>query len=175
MRIYQRLVHRPGALEASADLALAATLHDVGKIGIPDSILRKPGKLDAKEWQVMKEHPRIGHTILSRSKFPLFQLAAEISLHHHEKWDGSGYPDGLRHKQIGEAARIVAVADVYDALTTKRPYKEPWSVEQAFERIQLDAGKHFDPHFAELFLKLGDELEKISHKWRLAEWEVNAA
>ncbi len=161
--------------EASTELTLAATLHDVGKIGIPDSILRKPGALDAHEWKVMTEHSRIGHTILSRSDVPLFHLAAEIALHHHEKWDGNGYPDGLCQKQISEASRIVAVADVYDALTTKRPYKEPWSTERALEIIEQEGGKHFDPHFASLFAGMGDQLAEIRKKWNLAEDDENAA
>ncbi len=99
-------------------------MHDTGKIGIPDAILKKPGKLTADEWRIMKNHPTIGHGILNQSKEPIFQLAAEISLNHHEKWDGSGYPNGLKATRIPESARIVAVADVFDALSMKRSYKE---------------------------------------------------
>ena len=161
--------------EARQELALASTLHDVGKIGVPDSILRKPGKLDAEEWVVMRGHPRIGYEILARSVVPLFQLAADISLHHHEKWEGSGYPEGLRGEAISEASRIVAIADVFDALTTKRPYKEPWPVEAAFDAIAEGAGKHFDPQFAQLFLDLRDTVLTIREKWRKVDEQADAA
>ena len=105
-------------------LEQAAPMHDTGKIGIPDAILKKPGLLDADEWQVMKRHPQIGYDILSRSSAPLFRLAAEIALYHHAHWDGNGYPAGLAGERIPESARIVALADVFDALTTQRPYKD---------------------------------------------------
>lgn len=132
-------------------LELAAPMHDTGKIGIPDAVLRKPGKLDADEWAVMRAHCRIGYEILSGDDEPVFRLAAEIALRHHEKWDGTGYPDGLAGESIPESARIVAVADVFDALTMKRPYKDAWPVEQALETLRMGKGRHFDPAALDAF------------------------
>lgn len=132
-------------------LEQAAPMHDTGKIGIPDAILRKPGKLDAEEWVVMRTHSRIGYEILSSSDAPVFQLAAEIALYHHEKWDGSGYPEGLSGTAIPESARIVAIADVFDALTMKRPYKEAWPVDRALATLHEGAGHHFDPSLIKAF------------------------
>lgn len=129
----------------------AAPMHDTGKIGIPDAVLRKPGELDAEEWTIMQTHSRIGYDILSTSDAPVFELAAEIALYHHEKWDGSGYPEGLAGEAIPESARIVALADVFDALSMKRPYKQAWPVEQAVAAIREGAGRHFDPMLVELF------------------------
>ncbi len=132
-------------------LEQAAPMHDTGKIGIPDAVLRKPGKLDAEEWAIMRTHSRIGYEILNSGDAPVFQLAAEIALRHHEKWDGGGYPDGLVGEAIPESARIVALADVFDALTMKRPYKEAWPVEQALAAVREGAGQHFDPSLVEVF------------------------
>ena len=105
-------------------------MHDTGKIGIPQSILRKPGPLDDAEWAIMKTHPQIGYDILSKSAAQVFQLAAEVALHHHEKWDGSGYPAGLSGDAIPQSARLVALADVFDALSMQRPYKEAWPLDK---------------------------------------------
>jgi len=146
-------------------IELAAPMHDTGKIGVPDQILKKPGKLDAEEWKIMKQHSRIGNEILSNSDAPLFKLAAEIALRHHEKWDGSGYPDGLAGKDIPEAARIVAIADVFDALTMTRPYKEAWSVEGAINEIVNCSGSHFDPKLTKAFQEIIPELIAIRQKW----------
>jgi len=146
-------------------LETAAPTHDTGKIGIPGSILRKPGKLDAEEWEVMKTHTRIGHGILSRSEAPLFQMAAEVALYHHERWDGSGYPDGLAGEAIPEAARIVAVADVFDALTMERPYKSAWPSEKAIAAIKAGAGSQFDPRLVEVFLSILPEIRAIKAHW----------
>src|SRR5574343_388327 len=132
-------------------LEQAAPMHDTGKIGIPDSVLRKPGALDGDEWGIMQTHCQIGYEILSSSDAPVFVMAAEIALHHHEKWDGSGYPDGLIGKAIPESARIVALVDVFDALTMKRPYKEAWPVEQAIETLREGAGHHFEPSLVDVF------------------------
>lgn len=151
--------------EASQQLELAAPMHDTGKIGIPDAILRKPGKLDADEWVAMKTHARIGHDILSKSKAPLFQLAAEVALRHHEKWDGSGYPDGLAGEAIPESARIVALADVFDALTMKRPYKEPWPVERVLTTLRESSGGHFEPRLVELFESILPDILDIKARW----------
>ncbi len=129
----------------------AAPLHDVGKIGIPDAILLKPGPLTAEEMRVMKMHCRIGHGILSRHNTPLLQLAATIALTHHERWDGSGYPAGLAGEAIPIEGRIVAIADVFDALTYDRPYKRAWPVEDAIHEIQSQAGRQFDPFLVEVF------------------------
>ncbi|MGH2573011.1 MAG: HD domain-containing phosphohydrolase [Actinomycetota bacterium] len=130
----------------------AAPLHDVGKIGIPDGILLKPGKFTPEEFEQMKTHSAIGAQILAGSRVPLLQLAEEIALNHHERWDGSGYPKGLRGEAIPLAARIVAVVDVFDALTHERPYKEAWSEHDALEEIRKQSGKHFDPRVVEAFL-----------------------
>jgi putative two-component system response regulator len=132
----------------------ASPLHDVGKIGIPDDILLKPGKLTPDEWNVMKSHTVIGAKILSGSSFPLLQMAEEIALTHHEKWDGSGYCPGLGGEDIPLAGRIVAVADVFDALTHERPYKKAWSVEDAVAEITSQRGRHFDPQVVDAFLSL---------------------
>ena len=132
-------------------IRLAAPLHDTGKIGIPDHILKKPGKLDEDEWVIMKQHSDIGYQILAKSQSDVFKAAADIAKYHHEKWDGSGYPENLSGEAIPLFARIVAIADVFDALTTERPYKKAWSVQEAFEYIRSEAGRHFDPMLAETF------------------------
>jgi putative two-component system response regulator len=132
----------------------ASPLHDVGKIGIPDDILLKPGKLTPDEWNVMKSHTVIGAKILSGSSFPLLQMAEEIALTHHEKWDGSGYCPGLGGEDIPLPGRIVAVADVFDALTHERPYKKAWSVDEAVSEITNQRGRHFDPQVVDAFLTL---------------------
>ncbi|AUB82859.1 HD-GYP domain-containing protein [Candidatus Thiodictyon syntrophicum] len=132
-------------------LELAAAMHDTGKIGIPDAILRKPGKLDPDEWTAMKTHCVIGFSILSSSEAPVFRLAAEIARYHHERWDGSGYLEGLAGEAIPESARIVAVADVFDALSMKRPYKEAWPLEQVMATLRAGAGSHFDPSLIAAF------------------------
>jgi putative two-component system response regulator len=146
-------------------LELAAPMHDTGKIGIPDSILKAPRKLTADEWKTMKEHTRIGYRILNKSQSELFQLAASIALSHHERWDGSGYPDGLAGDAIPQSARIVAIADVFDALTMRRAYKEAWDNARAFETLKKDAGSHFDPELIELFLGIQDEILAIKQAW----------
>ena len=151
--------------EAVGQMKLAAPMHDTGKIGIPSVILRKPGKLDPDEWAIMKTHTSIGHDILSKSKAPLFQLAAEIALNHHEWWDGTGYPRGLRGKEIPEAARIVAVADVFDALTMKRPYKDAWSDDAAVEELRREAGNHLDPDIVARFEAILPEIIAIKDTW----------
>ncbi|MCB1773470.1 MAG: response regulator [Gammaproteobacteria bacterium] len=152
-------------VERAALLQLAAPMHDTGKIGIPDSILKAPRKLDADEWTVMQSHSRIGHSILKKSKTPLFQMAAAIALSHHERWDGTGYPEGLAGEQIPQSARIVAIADVFDALTMQRPYKEPWSCEDAFDSLRDGSGSHFDPELVELFIGIKDEILAIKQEW----------
>jgi len=161
--------------EAADQLQLAAPMHDTGKLGIPHTILRKPAALDATEWAVMKTHPAIGHAILSQSPAPVFQLAAEISLRHHEKWDGSGYPDGLAGTAIPESARIVALADVFDALSMARPYKTPWTVEAIAAFIQDNSGKHFDPALVVHFFRIFQEMLALRTRWNAADSETAAA
>jgi len=146
-------------------LRLAAPMHDVGKIGIPDSILNKPGRLTEQEREVMNTHAQIGHDILQDADpSPLLSLAAEIALHHHEKWDGSGYPQGLAGEAIPLSARIVALCDVYDALRSPRPYKAAWPVEKAQAYILEQAGQHFDPQLVQLMEGLFEYVEGVQSR-----------
>lgn len=155
-----------GWSEQQCELMLnASPMHDVGKIGIPDAILLKPGKLDAGEWQVMQTHTTVGAELLSDGGSELLELARIIALHHHEKWDGSGYPMGLKGEQIPQAARIVAVADVFDALTSSRPYKKAWPVEEAVALIRKESGSHFDPQVVDHFMLLLDEILLIRDRY----------
>jgi putative two-component system response regulator len=138
--------------EADCELMLnASPMHDVGKIGIPDSILLKPGRFEADEWELMKSHTLIGAELLAGDDSDLMRMAASIALCHHEKWDGSGYPHGLAGKAIPEAARIAALADVFDALVSARPYKPAWSIESAVGLIMERSGSHFDPDLVTAF------------------------
>ena len=148
-------------------LELAAPMHDTGKIGIPDAVLRKPGKLDPDEWALMRTHPAIGFEILSSSDAPVFRLAAEIARYHHERWDGSGYPEGLAGEAIPESARIVAVADDFDALSTQRPYKEAWPLEQVMATLRAGAGRHFDPSLIAAFEDCLPRILEIKADWDL--------
>jgi putative two-component system response regulator len=132
----------------------AAPLHDIGKIAIPDAILLKPGKLSDDEFEVIKTHTTIGGAILSGSPSRLLRLAEQIALTHHERWDGRGYPIGLTGEGIPLAGRIVAVADVFDALTHQRPYKQAWPVDNAVDEILSQAGRHFDPSLVDAFSRL---------------------
>ena len=150
-------------------IELAAPMHDTGKIGIPHAILKKPGKLDANEWAQMKTHSRIGYDILSKSDEPVFQMAAGIALHHHERWDGSGYPDNLKGEEIPVSARVVALADVFDALTMKRPYKEAWPLEKVIATIRDSSGSHFDPAVVRAFDSVLDCIGHIRAEWDLKE------
>ncbi|MDP3037615.1 MAG: response regulator [Rhodocyclaceae bacterium] len=129
----------------------ASPMHDIGKIGIPDAILLKPGKFDPPEWAIMQTHVTIGAKLLDGDDSSLMRMAREIALSHHEKWDGSGYPNGLAGAAIPQAGRIVALADVFDALTSVRPYKKAWTVEAAVAMIKENSGKHFDPELVECF------------------------
>lgn len=143
-----------GLPEQEAELVkLAAPLHDVGKIAIPDNILNKPGKHDPEEWEIMKQHAQIGAEILSKSDRRIPQLAAIIAGQHHERWDGNGYPNGLQGEDIHIAGRIAALADVFDALGSKRCYKDPWPDEQIIELIRQESGKQFDPTLVSLLLE----------------------
>jgi len=129
----------------------AAPMHDIGKIGIPDEVLLKPGKLNPSEWTIMQKHVEYGVNILGESESDLLTMAIEVAQFHHEKWDGSGYPAGISGETIPLSARIVALADVFDALTSDRPYKKAWSVEKAIALLESESGKHFDPELVPLF------------------------
>ncbi|ASR45158.1 two-component system response regulator [Xanthomonas citri pv. mangiferaeindicae] len=142
-------------------IELAAPLHDIGKIAMPDAILMKPGPLDEAELEVMRQHPRIGYELLSDSHNRFVQLSATIALRHQERFDGSGYPDGLSGEQIPLEARIVAVADVFDALVSRRPYKRAWSMDEALEYIGHNSGRAFDPRCVEALLSNRARLEEI--------------
>ena len=136
----------------AAMLRKAAPMHDVGKIGIPDCVLKKPGPFDADERQVMNGHPAMGAAILGSSRIPLFQLAAEVALSHHERWDGTGYPARLAGEAIPRSGRIVAIVDFFDALTMDRCYRPAFSDERALQMLQAERGRAFDPHLVDLFL-----------------------
>lgn len=148
-------------------LEFAATLHDTGKIGVPDEILKAPRALTESEWITMKMHTSIGYDILRRSSSPVFSLASEIAYCHHEKWDGTGYPRGLSGTDIPESARIVALADVFDALTMERCYKKAWSMSEAADEIIRLSGSHFEPRIVDVFKTVFDELLEIKKTWTL--------
>ena len=155
------------------DIELAARLHDIGKLGIPDGLLMKPGKLTDAEFMVMQRHTTIGAQILQQCSHPAFRLAEQISLYHHEKWDGTGYPKGLRGDQIPEVARIAAFADVYDALTHARAYKHAWTHAEAVLEIERTSGTHFEPRMVTAFVKLVDHLRR-SHGNRFDDFLAEA-
>ncbi len=158
----QRLAMAAGLDDEFADRILKASpMHDVGKIGIPDNILLKPGKLEPGEWEIMKTHSAIGADILGDNDSSLMQMAREIALTHHEKWDGSGYPNGLKGEAIPIVGRITAVCDVFDALTSDRPYKDAWPVEKASRFIRENAGSHFDPQLAQTFEEILSDILEI--------------
>ncbi len=158
-RLSQQLALQIGWSEEDAEvLRHASAMHDIGKIGIPDHILLKPGKLSPEEWEVIKAHTTTGAQILADSSNPLVQMAREIAMSHHERWDGSGYPAGLKEEEIPIAARICAIVDVYDALLAKRSYKEAWTLEQTLAEIAQGSGTHFDPQLVTSFLTLAPQL-----------------
>lgn len=158
------IAHELGLDKQTVESILTASpMHDVGKIGVPDGILMKPQRLTPEEWEVMKEHTTIGGRILGKSRKAFIQLSAEIALTHHEKWDGSGYPNGLKGKKIPLSGRIVALADVFDALTSSRPYKEAFSVETAFDIIKKSKGTHFDPDIVKAFFNIEKQILKIKN------------
>lgn len=138
-------------------IKLSSPLHDVGKIGIPDNILNKPGKLDADEWAIMQTHAQMGYDILKKSNNEIMQCGAIIAYHHHEKWDGSGYPQGLQGEDINIVGRITAIADVFDALGSDRCYKPAWPLEKVISLVQSEKGKHFDPKLVDLFINNLDQ------------------
>ncbi len=147
-------------------IKIAAPMHDVGKIGIPDKILLKEGKLTKEEFDIIKTHPTIGYNILKDKENKLLTIAANISLDHHEKWNGKGYPNNKKGLEISLEGRIVAISDVFDALISKRPYKEPWSFEKAIKYIEQEKGSHFDPDMVNIFIDKVDLVKDIYLKYR---------
>jgi len=168
MASYCRLIaEQLGRSENECDLIeLAAPMHDIGKIGIPDRILLKPGKHTHEERDIMQTHATIGHEILKNSPSRYLQMGALVALTHHEKFDGSGYPRGLFGEEIPIAARIAAVSDVFDALTASRPYKPAWSVPDAADYLEREAGKHFDPACIDAFMTRMDDVLHINSEYR---------
>jgi putative two-component system response regulator len=147
-------------------IRIASIMHDVGKVGIPESILNKPGKLNDGEWEIMKRHSEIGAQILTGSSSPILRAGEVIALTHHERWSGTGYPNGLKGASIPLLGRITAVADVFDALTSERPYKEPFSNETSASIISGESGKHFDPEVVEAFMESTDEMVSVQRTYR---------
>lgn len=146
-------------------MLLASPMHDIGKIGIPDNILLKPGKFESDEWEIMKTHASIGGKLLDGDSSDLMHLAKEIAISHHEKWDGSGYPNGIKGEAIPISGRIAALADVFDALTSERPYKKAWTVEDAINLIKDNSGKHFDPKLVDVFMEQLPNIIKIREQF----------
>jgi len=160
------LARGAGWSESGCDLILnASPMHDIGKIGIPDAIMLKPGKFEPHEWEIMKTHAAIGGKLLEGDDSTLMRMAREIAITHHEKWDGSGYPNGLVGEAIPQSGRIAALADVFDALTSVRPYKNAWTVEAAVGYIEENSGKHFDPKLVEVFLRELSGIEAIRERF----------
>lgn len=144
----------------------ASPMHDIGKIGIPDAVLLKPGRLDADEWKIMQKHAEFGAEIIGKHSTPLLGMAEEIAICHHEKWDGSGYPKGLKEKEIPLCARIVAIADVFDALTSERPYKKAWPEEKALALLTEESGKHFDPELIPHFFNCLPKVREAQQQFK---------
>lgn len=167
MSHYARIIAKAlGIDDGWSDLLLySAPMHDIGKIGIPDGVLLKQGRLTDEEWRIMKRHPEIGAMIIGDQPNPLMQMAREIALCHHEKWDGSGYPQGLKGEAIPLSARIATLADVFDALTTARPYKDAWSAQESLAFLQENAGSHFDPDLVKVFMGQLDRVFAIRDKY----------
>jgi len=161
----QMLAKAAGLSETETEMILnAAPMHDIRKIGIPDRVLLKPGKLDAEEWEIMQSHVTIGADLLSGGESALMMMARNIALLHHEKWDGSGYPNGLAGEEISIEGRICALCDVFDALTSERPYKKAWSIEDAMALIHEQSGKHFDPNLVTLFTGILDDVVSFRNR-----------
>lgn len=151
-------------LKSTEEVRIAAPMHDIGKIGIPDSILLKPKGLTPEEFEVIKNHTVIGSEILGGSSVAMLQMAEKIALYHHEKWDGTGYPHGLKGTDIPESARLLAVIDVYDALVHERVYRPPIPEEKALEMMTTDRGRHFDPDIFDVFIKVLPKIRNIRHQ-----------
>ncbi len=168
MAHFSRLISRELSLplEEQELLLEAAPLHDIGKVGIADKILLKPGRLDGEEFEIMKQHAVFGYELLKGSSSRVLQAGAEIARGHHEKFDGSGYPNGLQGDDIPIFSRIVAVADVFDALTSERPYKQAWTVEAAADFLREGSGKHFDPACIDAFFRVWDEAMAVRERFQ---------
>ena len=152
-----------GMSNAEVELILnASPMHDIGKIGIPDNILSKPGKLNAQERSIMEQHTEIGARIIGEHDNPLLDMARTVALTHHEKWDGTGYPQGIKGDKVPLVGRIVAIEDVFDALVSKRPYKKAWPIEKAVAVIKKESGKHFDPEIVDVFMANKDEIIELA-------------
>ncbi len=167
MARYARLIAEELGLSAEEceDIEFSAPMHDIGKIGIPDEILLKPGAFEPEQWERMKQHTVIGHNILSNSDSRYMKMGAVIALNHHEKFDGSGYPSGLAGEEIPLVARIVAVADVFDALMSERPYKKAWPMEKALQLLRDESGRHFDPQCVDAFFNRLDGIVQIREEF----------
>jgi putative two-component system response regulator len=151
--------------EEAHRIRLAGPMHDIGKVGIPDAILRKPGPLTTEEWGVMRGHTVYGYDILKDGSSPLLAMAAELALDHHERWDGAGYPNRKSGEGISTVGRMVAVADVFDALSSQRHYKEAWSFERTARQIEAGRGSQFDPAMADTFLANIDKMIDIKRRF----------
>ena len=163
-KICELIGNKMGLPKKTVEILLyAAPMHDIGKIGIPDSILMKPGKLDPPEWEIMKTHTTIGANILTKSKSEILQAGETIAITHDEKWNGQGYPLGLNGEKIPLLGRIVALADVFDALTSERPYKSAMSVSAAYDIVKGERGQHFDPDIADIFINNYEDFVKIKN------------
>ena len=160
------------SLEDQELLLDAAAMHDIGKVGIPDALLCKPGKFEAHEFEAMKAHARLGFELIKDSQSEILRAGAAVALGHHEKFDGSGYPSGLKGEDIPIFSRIVAVADVFDSLTSKRPYKSAWPLDEAAQYLRDGAGTHFDPRCVDAFFQAWDDILLIRE--RFADEDVGA-
>lgn len=161
--------------EDAENLRYAAPLHDIGKVAIPDKILRKPGKLTDEEYEEMKMHPVYGARVLEGARSKLLRLARDVSLFHHEKWDGSGYPNGSRGEEIPLEVRIVSIVDVFDALVSKRVYKPSWSFNETLEYLKSNSGSHFDPGVVDAFLRAAPKIRELIERERLSAGPENPA
>lgn len=165
-KISRFLGERVGMVEKDLDLLEAASpMHDVGKIGIPESILHKPGKLTVEEFEIIKTHTSIGKDILDGTSKELLCIACKIAHQHHERWDGNGYPNGLRENGISIFARVTTLADVYDALCSKRCYKEAWPRDRVFSFIISERAKAFDPRLVDIFCRYEEEIRQIRERY----------
>lgn len=165
-KLCARLGKELGMDEYHCDLLLnASPLHDIGKLGIPDSVLLKPGKLNPQEWEIMKKHTLIGAELLSGSSSELMKMAERIALTHHERWDGKGYPQGLKGEEIPLIGRITAVCDVFDALLSRRPYKKPWTLDETLTEIKSASGAQFDPRVVEAFFNILPNINDLNDQY----------
>ena len=173
-RICERVALQVGMAPREAErLRIASTLHDVGKIGVADRVLLKRGELDTEEWSAMMAHTTAGAALLSGSRSPLLRMAEVIARTHHERWDGTGYPEGLKGEEIPLVGRICAICDVFDALASRRSYKDPWAFDRVVKEIERKRGSHFDPRVVDAFLKVIDEFR--GEAWELAQEPEPAA